>query len=403
MSTRSMNILTFASLYPNSAQPIHGIFVENRIRHLAASGEVDIRVMAPVPWFPLSFGPFGSYKEYALVPNSERRFDIPVVHPRYPVIPKIGMSIAPFLMYTALKPVLRRFLQEGPGIDLIDAHYFYPDGVAAAMLGRAFNKPVVITARGTDINLIPQYAVPRRQILWAAKKAAGIISVCQALKDEMVELGVSADKIKTLRNGVDLEIFRPRDRSEARRELKLTTRTLLSVGHLIARKGHDIAISALPILPDTALLIAGDGPERQNLEKLARRLGVLDRVIFLGRVSHDQLAKAYTAADALVLASDREGWANVLLEAMACGLPVVATNIWGTPEIVATHAAGVLMEDRTPEALAAAVCRLFENLPDRRATREYAEQFSWDETTAGQLDLFRSILEPKKSFRSNPQ
>lgn len=306
-----MNILTFSSLYPNAVQPIRGVFVENRLRHLVASGEVNARVVAPVPWFPVSSGPFGSYKEFASVPKAETRHGISITHPRYPVIPKFGMSIAPFLMYSALKPVIRHMLREGPPIDLIDAHYFYPDGVAAVMLGRAFNIPVVITARGTDINLIPNYAIPRRQILWAADKAAGIITVSQALKDRLVELGAPARKIKPLRNGVDLQMFRPLDREEARQELGVSGRTLLSVGNLVELKGQDIMISSLPTLPDTKLLIAGAGEERQNLENLAQVLGVSDRVTFFGRVPHDLLANLYSTADALVLASSREGWPNM--------------------------------------------------------------------------------------------
>jgi teichuronic acid biosynthesis glycosyltransferase TuaC len=256
-------------LYPNAAQPIRGIFVENRLRHLAVSGEVDVRVVAPVLWFPVSVGPFGGYKEFARVPNSETRHGISIPHPRYPVIPKIGMNVAPYLLYSAMKPVIRRILRDGPDIDLIDAHYFYPDGVAAVMLGRAFEIPVVITARGTDINLIPDFAIPRRQILWAAGKAAGIITVCQALKDELVELGASAGKIIPLRNGVDLEMFQPLDHSKARRELGLSGSTLLSVGYLTHRKGHNIVISALPKLLNVSLLIVGNGEERQNLENLA--------------------------------------------------------------------------------------------------------------------------------------
>lgn len=388
-----LNILTITSLYPNAEQPVHGVFVENRLRHLVASGEVNLRVVAPVPWFPISGAIFGKYGVYAKVPKTETRHGIPITHPRFPVIPKIGMNISPRLMYWALKPVLAKMLADGVKCDLIDAHYFYPDGVAAAMLGQAFNIPVVITSRGTDINLIPQYATPRRQILWAADKAAGMITVCQALKDSLIELGADAAKIHALRNGVDLDMFQPTNRADARKSLGLASRTLLSVGHLIERKGHDLAVSALPALPDTALLIAGDGPERQNMEALASRLGVTDRVTFLGRIPHDQLASVYTAADALILASSREGWANVLLEAMACGTPVIASNVWGTPEIVATPESGILMEDRTPEALAAAARQLFDNLPDRAATRAYAEGFSWDATTQGQLDLFHSIVD----------
>ncbi len=390
-----INILTFSTLFPNLAQPVHGIFVENRLRHLVASGNVTARVVAPVPWFPFQGERFGSYAAYAKVPAVEERHGLTIHHPRYPVIPKFGASLAPALMYMFMKPFIAELIRQGNDFDLIDSHYFYPDGVAAAWLGRTFGKPVTITARGTDINLMPQYALPRAQIKWAARQADGMVTVCQALKDELVALDVDADKVRVLRNGVDLDMFRPGDRQADREKLGLTGRTLLSVGLLIERKGHDLIIGALPRLPDITLLIAGDGPERGALERQAQTLGVQDRVRFLGRIGHDELRNVYGAVDALVLASSREGWANVLLESMACGTPVVASNVWGTPEIVAEHAAGVLMAARESDALADAVETLFANLPDRAATRTYAERFDWDSTTQGQQDLFESILQRK--------
>jgi glycosyltransferase involved in cell wall biosynthesis len=168
---------------------------------------------------------------------------------------------------------------------------------------------------------------------------------------------------------------------------------LLSVGHLIARKGHDLVIRALAQLPGYHLLIAGQGPEEQRLRAIAHSSQVEDRVRFLGRVAHEQLRDVYTASDLLVLASSREGWANVLLEAMACGTRVAASDVWGTPEVVAAPAAGALFKDRTPEAIAATVRAVMAQPIDRAATRRYAEGFSWDDTTRGQIDLFRSILD----------
>ena len=367
--------------------------MENRLRHLLASGEATSRVIAPLPWFPSRDPRFGEYAIYAKAPRAEQRHGINVLHPRYLLLPKIGMNMTPWTMAAAMRPVIRKLLREGASFDAIDAHYFYPDGVAAIMLGRTFNKPVVITARGTDLNLIPQYALPRRMIQWAAARAAGLITVCQALKDVLVELDVSAERITVLRNGVDLHLFRPpQDRAALRRTLQMTGTTLLSVGHLIERKGHDLVIRALAELPDMHLLIAGDGEEETTLRALAQTSGVAHRVTFLGAIQHDALRDYYAAVDVLVLASSREGWANVLLEAMACGTPVVASNVWGTPEVVATPAAGVLMRERTPSALADAVKDLLAHYPDRAATRRYAEQFSWDATTQGQLALFERVV-----------
>ena len=392
-----MRVLTFSTLYPNVAQPSHGIFVENRLRHLVASAQVQSRVIAPVPWFPFSHARFGDYARYAKVPKEEQRHGIVITHPRYPLIPKIGMSLTPWLMAQAFLAELKGGTNSDD-FDLIDAHYFYPDGVAAAIVAKRLNKPLVITARGTDLNLIPQYYAPRKMILWAARQAAGLITVCQALKDVLVDLGVAAERVTVLRNGVDLAQFHPpKEREELRRQLGLTGTILLSVGHLIERKGHDLAIRALADLPNTRLLIAGEGPERDSLTSIVNERGLSHRVQFLGAVSQERLRDYYGAADILILGSSREGWANVLLESMACGTPVVASNVWGTPEVVAAPEAGVLMASRSPEALAQAAKGLLQAYPDRAATRRYAERFSWDATTQGQLDLFSKILKGVRS------
>ena len=228
-------------------------------------------------------------------------------------------------------------------------------------------------------------------IQWAARQAAGVVTVSRALKDALVALGVPAESIQVLRNGVDLTLFSPVDRERVRQRLGMKQRTLLSVGNLLAFKGHHIAIRALSLLPDCELVIIGAGPERPALDALARQTGVGERVRFAGSIGQEQLREYYGAADALVLASSREGWANVLLEAMACGTPVVASDVGGASELVASPEAGLLTE-RAPEALARTLQRLFSNYPDRAATRRYAERFSWSETTRGQLQLFERLV-----------
>jgi teichuronic acid biosynthesis glycosyltransferase TuaC len=305
------------------------------------------------------------------------------------------MTAAPALLYAGARRAVAAVLRDGFDFDIIDAHYFYPDGVAAILLGREFGKPVVITARGTDINQISDFRLPRQMILWAAREAAGIITVCQALKDRLCEIGAAPDRITVLRNGVDLQLFHPQDRDAPRLKYGVTGKVALSVGHLIARKAHDLVIRAVAGMPDVTLLIAGEGPERGALIALAASLGIAGRVRFLGQVAPGALAEIYAAADVLVLASSREGWANVLLEAMACGTPVVASDVWGTPEVVTERAAGLLVKPRTGAAFATAMTEVLANPPERAATRAYAERFSWDDTTAGQLALFRSILRPE--------
>lgn len=397
---RPLSILTVTTLFPNAVQKSHGIFVETRLRHLVASGEVAARVLAPVAWLP-PFVPYPSVGPIRRVPRSEERNGLTIEHPRYVVVPKIGMNLAPHSLYRAIRSSLARMLAAGLRFDAIDAHYFYPDGVAAVWAAKELGIPVVVTARGTDINLIPDYARPRRLIQRAAAGADALITVCQALKDSLVALGVPGEKIAVLRNGVDLKLFRPLDRTTVRAKLGLTRRTLGSVGYLIPRKGHHHVIGALTQLPDTELVIVGSGPERASLEALAARLGVSSRVRFLGALSQERLCEVYTAIDALVLASSREGWANVLLEAMACGTPVVASAVWGTPEVVRTPEAGVLMSSLDAHGVAEGVSALFAALPERPATRRYAEQFSWDATTQGQLALLRQVVAKRRAERDS--
>jgi glycosyltransferase involved in cell wall biosynthesis len=208
-----------------------------------------------------------------------------------------------------------------------------------------------------------------------------------------VELGAPPGKVTVLRNGVETDVFRPAaDREAARAALGLTRPTLISVGGLIPRKGHDRTIAAMALLPGHDLLIVGEGPQRAALEAQIATLGLTARVRLLGPQPHASLPSFYSAADAMVLASSREGWANVLLESMACGTPVVASNIPGNPEVVQTQAAGLITSSNTPDGIAAAVRELFADLPAREATRRYAEPFSWDETSAGQLQLFERVM-----------
>jgi len=388
---RRIHLLVVASLYPNAAQPRHGVFVEERLRHLVKTGRVTATVIAPVPWFPFRHPRFGTYATFARVPRHEERFGIRILHPRYPVIPKLGMNLAPSLLYRALLPVVRRVASE-EAFDLIDAHYFYPDGVAAARLGIALGKPTVITARGSDVNVIARHRRPAGQIKWAAVHASAVVTVSNALKDKVESLGVSPDKVVTLRNGVDLERFRPLDRATIRARLNLAGPVWLTAGHLVELKGVHIAIAALARVADVTLLVAGDGPERDALQQLAKRLGVVNRVRFLGTIGHDGLCDYYNAADALILASSREGMPNVVLESLACGTPVVATAAGGIPELVVCPEAGELMHARTPDALVQAWEALRVRTPDRALTRKFAETLGWQPMVAAQCALYERVL-----------
>jgi teichuronic acid biosynthesis glycosyltransferase TuaC len=371
---------------------MHGIFVETRLRKLVESGVVSARVVAPCPWFPSSSPRFGAYSIFARIPQNETRHGIEIEHPRYPLLPKIGMSLAPLAIFASVLPGLRQQIRDGRDFDLIDAHYFYPDGIAAVLLGRALGRPVVITGRGTDLNLIATYVVPKRWIQWAARDAAGLITVSAGLKRRLVALGASPERVRVLRNGVDLAIFRPlANRDAVRRSLGFMRPTLFAVGNLIPLKRHALIVEALAHMQGIDLAIAGDGPERPRIEALVHQLGLADRVRLLGRVPQESLPGIYGAADLLVHPSSREGWPNVLLESMACGTPVLATKFDSVGEIVGTPEAGRIVAEATPTGLAEAINDLLATGPKREATRVYAEGFDWRVTTAGQIELFREI------------
>ena len=184
-----MKILTFSTLYPNAVKQHHGIFTETALKKVMETGKIETVVVAPVPWFPFTHKMFGDYAGFAKVPTEEMRSGVRVLHPRYFLPPKMGMHVAPFLMAMASRSAIARLMDEGFQFDVIDAHYFYPDGVAATLLGRYFNKPVVISALGTDINLIPKFYLPRKMIVWAGKNAAAVVTVCEALKTELKKIG----------------------------------------------------------------------------------------------------------------------------------------------------------------------------------------------------------------------
>lgn len=385
-----MELVTFSTLFPNAAQPRHGQFVEARLRQLRARHDVAASVVAPVPWFPLRQRVFGQYAQFASVPHRETREGVEVLHPRYLLPPRIGMHVAPRSMALGARQSLEQSIRSRPGV-VLDAHYFYPDGVAAAHLAARFKLPLVITARGSDINLLPDFPAVRRRILWAADRASALVAVSHALARRMVEIGMDESKIHVLRNGVDLEAFEVRDRQAERDALGLSGPLLLSVGNLLPLKGHDLAIEALAGHPQATLVIAGAGPQLDALRARARECGVQGRVQFVGSVPQSQLVRYYNAADMLILASSREGMANVLLEALACGTPALVTPVGGNPEVISTPEAGIVMSERSASAIAQGVTALLSAPPQRDQTRAYAESFAWADVARGLFEVFDDL------------
>jgi len=392
-----MKFVTITSLYPNQQQTRHGIFIENRLRKFKERyPETTVEVIAPIPWFPFAGVVMASRRNISEIPFTEQRHDIKVYHPRYFSVPGIGMYLNPIFMFICLLWFHFRHKHIIGNKDIIDGHYIYPDGVAISWFARLIKKPFMLTARGNDISLLPKYFIVKQLIVSALNRANCCAAVCEALLKEMRLLAPKQTNCAVLRNGVDLEQFKPlaiEHRTNYRSEKSLNDHyVLLCVGHFIERKGQYLLIEAIKPLKNVSLLLAGDGEMEPQLRQLVKQLSLVDRVHFLGHRTPQQLVEDYNAADLLVLPSSREGWANVLLEAMACGTKVLATDVWGTPEVVRHADAGMLLKSRTVEALTHAI-DVMQNTPsDRAATRRYAEHFSWDETSNNIYRIFQEML-----------
>lgn len=358
-----MNILVFTSLWPNAEQPNFAVFVKHRVAAVSRLDGVNVRVVAPVPYFPEKiqlpildrFWP-SHWRKMARIPRHELVAGIETFHPRHLVTPKIGMTFYGRWMADGVESLARRLRDEQP-IDVIDAHYAYPDGYAATLIGERLKIPVVITARGTDVNLFSRMPLIRPLVRKALARADGVIAVSDALKRRMIELGIEAGKIATIRNGVDREVFYPRERMEARRKLKLDPQSqiIVTASALVPLKGIDRLIDAMALMrdADSKLYVIGEGVERAALESRIARHDLTGRVLLIGSRSQSELAEWYSAADLFCLASHREGCPNVVIEAMACGLPVVAADVGGVGELVSGPDYGRVVSAPTAENFAA--------------------------------------------------
>lgn len=339
----------------------------------------EVRVVAPVPWFPRWLRG-KRYTAFSKIPDCEVRDGIEIHHPRYVVVPKLTWRIAPLMLVLGSIRTLRRLRARGFDYDVIDAHFVFPDGVAAQVIGALAGKPVCLTARGSDINDSPRYWLPRQAIRWALARAQAVVAVSEELGTRIRALCGASVEVHVLPNGVDRTRFYPRDDESAIEGIPADNKLVLSVGNLRELKGHDILIRAVSLIRDVSLVIVGTGEEEANLRRLIDELGLGDRVRLVGAVDNENLPDYYSAADIFALASSSEGCPNVVLEAMACGTPVVATSVGGIPDLVPNSCRRFLVSERAPESFAAAISACLEDPPDHQTLLDRAGSFGWDAT-----------------------
>lgn len=393
-------LLVLTTLYPNNVWNNFGVFIKERMVAYAKQKDCEIKVVAPVPYFPPI--KLTSRWLYRQVAKHEIRDGLDVYHPRYFITPKVGMTLYGVLMFISILPLVRK-LRRDFAFELIDSHYVFPDAMAAVLLGQYFNVPVVVSARGSDINLYRTLPLIPRLLRFTLRRARKVIAVCQSLKDSMVELGIAADKIQVIPNGVDAAKFHPMPQTEARTRLGLPDRRIiLSVGGLVALKGFDLLIEAVRLLRDNfqrhdvLLVICGHGPMQVQLEQQVAAAGLTNQVRFAGVVPHQDLYQWYSAADVFSLNSSREGWPNVLLESMACGTPAVATAVMGIPDIIRSSDVGLLTE-RNPGDIARNLLAALDKPWDRDAIVRYARSHTWEAVVDSVDAVFEEALTPVRT------
>lgn len=398
-----MNILSISTVFPNPSEENLGLFVRARLEGLAA--RASVRVLAPVPLVDYA-RIRASRGDRPVCPPCPREGRLEVFHPRWFYPPGGGVLNALFLFLRLLAPAWR--LDTASPIDLIDAHFGYPDGIAAALLAAwpgpggtpRPRRPFTVTLRGNEI-MHGRYRFRRMAMRWALRRAARVIAVSEALREYAISLGVEPSKTRTIPNGIDTAVFHPHPLPAQRAPRRGSgPKQILSAGYLIERKGHHHAIRATAALRargvDCELEVAG-GPGREGkfedrLRRLAAELGLESAVHFLGVVPPARLAELMSAADVFCLASSREGWPNVVNEALACGTPVVATNVGGVPDLIPSGEFGYVVPAGDQNALENALETALGRDWDREAIARWGASRSWDQVAAEVAALFGEVI-----------
>ena len=353
-----MKVLVISYMYPNARNPNLGIFIEERLINL--SRVCDVKLINPYPWIP----PFGLLKRWTM-PYFQKQNNIEIYRPKYFPLPGSFFNFIKgiwcfIFIKREIKGINRKF-----NFDIIHAHRVFPEGFAAVLLARIYKKPAIVTIHGSDINFAAKNPIIKKMVTFTLKKASKIIVVSKTLKKLILELRAPEEKIEVLLNAVDTNKFKPQNKEDARNKLSLdlNKKIILFVGNLVDVKNPLFLIEACHRLKERGvdnfvLVMIGDGYLKNKIKNKITEY-CLEKLIFLiGLQSHEKIPLWMSAADFLVLPSKNEGMPTVVLEAMACALPVIATEVGGIPEIIKDYNNGILIPSDDIEKLEKGMSRL---------------------------------------------
>ncbi len=394
---RKLNILVSSSIFPNGEEKTKGIYIFHQAK--ALSKYCRVKVIAPVPYFP-SWIKSSSYHLYSKIKKKENIDGLDVLHPRVIVIPKIGRSLYGMLYALSLYRIMRH-MKGSFNPDLILCYWAYPDGFANVLLARMLNIPVITGGRGCDINDAAAYRSKRVMVSWTLRKSDRVFAVSEAMKSEMIKLGCDSDRIKVIPNGLH-GMFISIDKEKAQEITGINIkgyigRVILFCGRLSPEKGLDYLLRAAGLLKrkgiDYLLLLVGNGPENNRLQSLTSDLDLNNHVRFIGELDYQKIPALMSLADIFCLPSIREGWPNVVVEALGCGVPVVASRVGGVPEILTSPDYGTMVSAQDIVSLGDALYSALGRVWDKEKVVEAVRKRSWDNVAQEIFDEAMDIVE----------
>lgn len=388
-----MKILVISHLYPDATRSHFGIFIQREVESLL--DHCRLKVIAPRPWIPWK--------------NSKKKAmgngQVEVSYLCYFPLPgALFRPVKGLWLFLFLKRLVYR-IKKRFDFDIIHAHMVYPTGFCTVLLKRIFKKPVVISIRGADINKLPRYYFLRKMIVYTLNNADAVITVSNSLKQRILDLGIPENKVKVMAKGVDLDKFKPMDKSEARKKLNLPQDKIivLSVGHLISRKNPLGLVESVCLIPEDKrgsflFVWVGEGQLEKKMREKIKENKLEDMFLLAGRVDPDFMPEWLNTADIFVLISFSEGMPNVLYEAFACGIPAIVSGVDGALEIIKNGENGILVSPHDSRQISEQILSLArgQDLRDNlsRNARIYMEDkgLSWDKNAFWITDIYKEIL-----------